>query len=365
MRTIGQLGGRDGAAAGRTAAVMCFVGGVATIALEILPRLLGSDEGSATSIVWTAVGAVVMFGLALFLHRRPRALPRVGYTVLCLVAVVLNTTTTHLNGNSTFGGLAWFMFPVIFAAAHLRRGVAWGVAALTLAGSSSVIISTQTPEVAAADLASMAAIVVMTTTALLAAGRHQDQLVDRLSEAASSDALTGLATRRVLEQSADLLRTEASATIKQRSAEPSAGAGLVLVDIDNFKALNDTHGHPVGDAALVHVARLVRSVVRSSDTVARIGGDELAILLPGPRAAAVGRAHAIHAAVRENPLPGPAGPIPMTVSVGVAHALEPQGLECLYAVADVALYEAKVAGRDRAVVGDAVDGPPVAPSRVP
>ncbi len=354
MGTNGLRVGRDRAAAGRTAAVMCFVGGIATVALELLPRLLGSDKGSPTSIAWTAVGAVIMFGLAQFLRSHPQVMPRTGYTVMCFVAVALTTLTTHLNGNSTFGGLAWFVFPVIFAAAHLGRVVAWIVAVLTLAGSSSIIVSTQTPEVAAADLASMSAVVLMITTALLAAGRHQDRLVERLNEAASSDALTGLATRRVLEQSVELLRTEAGSTAKQRTA-PAAGAGLVIVDIDYFKQLNDTHGHPVGDAALVHVAQLVRSVVRSSDTIARIGGDEVAILLPGPKDVAVGRARAIHAVVRENPLAGPAGPIPMTVSIGVAHVLEPQGLECLYTVADVALYEAKLAGRDRAVVGGELD----------
>lgn len=351
MRAHELFGPRDGAAAGRTASVMCLVGGVATVALETLPRVLGSGESSRTSIAWTAVGALIMFGLALLLHRRPDVVPGPTYTALCLVAIVVNTTTANLAGDSTFGGLAWFMFAVIFAAAHLGRGVAWTVAVLTLIGSSTVILSTQPPEPAAADLASMAALVVMTTTALLAARWHQDHLVARLNAAASSDALTGLATRRVLEQAVGLLRAQAGTTAKRRSAEPPEGAGLVLVDVDRFKQLNDTHGHPVGDAALVHVATLVRSVVRSSDTVARIGGDELAILLPGGRAGAVDRAHALHAVIRDNPLPGPAGDIPVTVSIGVAHTVEPDGLDGLYTAADAALYEAKLAGRDRVAVG--------------
>lgn len=346
------FGPRDATAASRTASVMCLVGAVATVTLEILPRLLGS-HGSPASVAWTAFGTLVMVGLALLLHRRPHVVPGPVYTVLCLVALVVNTTTTTLTADFSFGGLAWFMFPVIFAAAHLRRSVAWSIAALALAGSSTVILSTQPPEPAAADMASMAAVVVMTTTALLTAGRHQDRLVHRLNEAASSDALTGLATRRVLEQSAELLRVEAGTAAKRRSAAPTEGTGLVLVDVDCFKQLNDTHGHPVGDAALVHVAQLVRSVVRSSDTVARIGGDELAILLPGHRAGVVERARAVHAVVRENPLPGPAGSIPVTVSIGVAHMVEPDGLDRLYAAADAALYEAKLAGRDRVVVGDA------------
>ncbi|WP_141372597.1 GGDEF domain-containing protein [Cellulomonas cellasea] len=356
MRTHELLGPRDAVAAGRTASVMCLAGGVATVALETLPQVLGDYRGSATSAAWTVVGALLMFGLALLLRRRPEIVPGPTYTALCLVALAVNTTTSNLTGNSTFGGLAWFMFPVIFAAAHLRRLVAWTVAGLALVGSSTIILSTQPSGSAAADLASMTAVVVMTTAALLAAVRHQDRLVRRLNEVASSDSLTGLATRRVLEQAVELLRTEAGTTAQRRSAEPAAGAGLVLVDLDRFKELNDSHGHPVGDAALVHVARLVRSVVRSGDTVARIGGDELAILLRGSRAGVVERARAVHAVVRDTPFTARAREIPMTVSIGVAHTLEPGGLDRLYAAADAALYEAKVAGRDRVVVADVDPG---------
>ncbi|WP_258723380.1 GGDEF domain-containing protein [Cellulomonas sp. NS3] len=352
------FGPRDAVAAGRTASVMCLVGGVATVALETLPRVLGDYQGSAASVAWTAVGALVMVGLALLLRRRPEIVPGPAYTALCLAALVVNTTTSNLTGNSTFGGLAWFMLPVIFAAAHLRHLVAWTVSVLALVGSSTVILATQPSGSAAADLASMAAVVVMTTTALRAAVRHQDELVCRLSQVASSDSLTGLATRRVLEQSAELLRTEAGTAARQRSTQPAEGAGLVLVDLDRFKQLNDTHGHPVGDAALVHVAQLVRSVVRGGGTVARIGGDELAVLLPGPRDGVVDLARALHATVRETPFVAPAGNLPMTVSIGVAHTREPCDLDHLYAAADAALYEAKVAGRDRVVVADAGPGGP-------
>lgn len=346
------LGPRDAVAAGRTASVMCLVGGVATVALETLPRLLSDYQGSVASAAWTVVGALVMFGLALLLRRRPEIVPGPAYAALCLAALVLNTTTSNLTGNSTFGGLAWFMLPVIFAAAHLHHLVAWTVAVLALVGSSTIILGTQPSDAAAADLASMAAVVVMTTTALRAAVRHQDELVRRLSEVASSDSLTGLATRRVLEQSAELLRTEAGTAARRRSTQPAEGAGLVLIDVDRFNQLNDTHGHPVGDAALVHVAQVVRSVVRSGATVARIGGDELAILLPGPRDGVVDRARAVLAAVRETPFVAPANDAPMTVSIGVAHTLEPVDLDRLYAAADAALYEAKIAGRDRVVVAD-------------
>ncbi|MFS0699587.1 GGDEF domain-containing protein [Cellulomonas sp. 179-A 4D5 NHS] len=360
VRTHEMFGPRDGTAAGRTASVMCLVGGVATVALETLPRVLGSSEGSAASVTWTAVGALIMLGLAVLLHCRPGVMPGRGYTALCLVAVVVNTTTSNLTDNSTFGGLAWFMFPVIFSAAHLGRFVAWVIAVLSLAGSFSIIFSTQPPEPAAADIASMTAVVVMTTTALLAAVRHQDQLVRQLHEVASSDALTGLATRRVLEQSAELLRSEASTAAKRQATPQTDGVGLILIDVDRFKQLNDTLGHPVGDAALVHVAQLVRSVVASGDTLARIGGDEFALLIPGDRAGTVARADAVHAVVRENPLVHSALDVPVTVSIGVAHTVGPSDLDHLYTVADAALYQAKLAGRDRVVVGHSDPSPPQA-----
>ena len=128
----------------------------------------------------------------------------------------------------------------------------------------------------------------------------------------------------------------------------------MLVDVDTFKSINDRHGHPVGDDALVHLAGVLRRHVRSQDAVlGRLGGDELAVLLPGcSPATAAERAEQLVTAVRATPLQLADGTLlGLSVSGGIVHA--PQhatDLRTLHAAADGALYEAKRAGRDRAVL---------------
>jgi diguanylate cyclase (GGDEF)-like protein len=163
-----------------------------------------------------------------------------------------------------------------------------------------------------------------------------------LARLAAVDSLTGLVTRRVLD---DALAAALS------SAASGLGTALVVVDVDDFKAVNDGHGHPVGDDALRHLAGVLARSVRADDAVvSRMGGDELAVLLPGCSAeVAVARAAEMVAAVRAAPLRLPDGSLlPLTISVGVAqvprHAV---GLRELWTAADDALYVAKRAGRDQ------------------
>jgi diguanylate cyclase (GGDEF)-like protein len=129
------------------------------------------------------------------------------------------------------------------------------------------------------------------------------------------------------------------------------GTALVLIDIDAFKAINDSHGHPVGDDVLVHLSTVLRTQVRAEDAVLfRLGGDELAVVLPGcSRDVAVRRAEDLHAAVRSTPLPlADGGVLALSISVGVAHVPQQStDRRGLYTSADAALYDAKRAGRDR------------------
>lgn len=167
-------------------------------------------------------------------------------------------------------------------------------------------------------------------------------------QAASRDPLTGLANRLGLEQAAgELLPTAAS-----RGRVP----WLVLVDIDHFKEINDTAGHPAGDAVLREVSRLLRRECRSGDLVARWAGDEFVILLTSPNTDTDRRTDAgpilaerIRTAVGRHRwsvmLDVGDGP---TVSIGVARGRGT--LDMLFADADAALYRAKRAGRDRVEV---------------
>ena len=124
----------------------------------------------------------------------------------------------------------------------------------------------------------------------------------------------------------------------------------MLIDLDRFKSINDTYGHPVGDAVLVHVAEILAKETRADTIICRMGGDEIAVLLPGcSDEVAVRRAQELLDAVHSHPYQLADGTlIAISVSIGVAqaprhaHALEP-----LYSVADQALYLAKRGGRGR------------------
>ena len=123
-----------------------------------------------------------------------------------------------------------------------------------------------------------------------------------------------------------------------------------MVDIDNFKALNDTYGHPVGDQVLKAVADAVARAVRDEDVPARYGGEEFAVLLRNPSpAVALEVGERIRAAVAALDLKA-LGPPRVTVSVGVATANSgDQPIPAIIDQADEALYRAKRAGRDRVV----------------
>lgn len=155
---------------------------------------------------------------------------------------------------------------------------------------------------------------------------------------ASTDALTGLFNRRAFEEAAmPHLRSD-------------AGGALVIADLDHFKRLSDTHGHGVGDRALVLFAQTLRQNVRPTDLVARFGGEGFVIMLPGcdtDEAAQV--LERVRTALREA-LAGTAIPN-FTASMGLARfPVDGNGVDQLVAVADEALYEAKGAGRDRVLV---------------
>jgi len=150
------------------------------------------------------------------------------------------------------------------------------------------------------------------------------------------DPLTGLRNRRELERA-------------MGSASRSAAATLVYVDLDHFMKLNDTLGHPAGDAALKHVARLLEAAVRDGDLVARIGGEEFAVWLPrtGLREG-IEVAERIRRSIAETPLTWSGAVYPLTTSCGLASCPELVGdVMNLPAAADAALYRAKELGRNR------------------
>ena len=164
------------------------------------------------------------------------------------------------------------------------------------------------------------------------------------------DGLTGLANRRHCE---DMLVTELA-----RAARFGGPLAIVMTDLDGFKAVNDEHGHPVGDTALREFARVLADSVRDVDVAGRWGGEEFLLVLPGTDASGAARlAERIRAHLERTTLLTPDGvPIVITASFGVAAYDVGASLDSLVAAADSALYEAKRAGKNRVERASAVVG---------
>ncbi|MDK1389532.1 GGDEF domain-containing protein [Sinorhizobium sp. 8-89] len=176
----------------------------------------------------------------------------------------------------------------------------------------------------------------------LVRGRLQERafLMNQLKAQAETDGLTALTNRRALDRIAQN-ETEGGFADKNVS--------LILIDIDHFKAVNDTHGHLAGDRALIQTAELLRSILRESDVVARFGGEEFAVLVPTTLRGAISVARKIRIALQNHSFTTPDGlPLKLTASLGVAHGR--RGVDEwqeLVAAADEALYRAKADGRNR------------------
>jgi diguanylate cyclase (GGDEF)-like protein len=182
-----------------------------------------------------------------------------------------------------------------------------------------------------------------TVLSLSRQNQSEQNAARQLYESSMRDALTGMHNRRYLDQR---MREELSYAARHRT-----GLGLLLLDIDHFKRVNDTWGHPAGDMVLRHVAQLIDSCVRKEDVAARFGGEEFAVLGRNTESGgARALAERIRKRVEDSPVYFEKNIILVTLSVGVAVAEPPRVYEApgaFLAAADQALYRAKQGGRNR------------------
>ncbi len=183
----------------------------------------------------------------------------------------------------------------------------------------------------------------------LRAGRRiielQEELIatrEELRMQATRDFLTGIANRASI---MDKLNGEAHRSLRQGSS-----LAVLMCDIDYFKRINDTHGHPAGDAVLKEVAQRMRTTIRPYDSVGRFGGEEFLVLCPGADAAGgAALGERLRDAIAATPVTTDSGPISVSVSIGVAARVIEQTDEVnqVISAADTALYSAKHNGRNR------------------
>lgn len=336
MNVLEWMQPRDPRVAARSVATLCGV--AATTTAFTAPLQDQQLTLGAGLLVGSLVALVALIGAVM---HRMQGSHRVAWALAPLISVPVLVAIDLLTRDASVTAQVFFLFPALYGASQLRPPGVVVTTALAVLGEV-VVVGVQLPAQDAVVQAWYVTSAICTTAALLAvATERHARLVTRLEQLAAIDPLTGLATRRVLDEAASSALSGAGS---------DAGTALVLLDIDHFKTINDRHGHPGGDAVLVQLAELLVAHSRPTDVVCRMGGDEIALLLPacsGPTAFA--RAEEVLAAIQDRRFRTPAGEdIDVSVSMGCAHLpTHATDLRTLYAAADRALYEAKQSGRGR------------------
>lgn len=305
--------------------------------------LRGSCAFARQPMPWWPAGlavAVVAVGFTVFTYVQPSLTAR--WAVLggsCALLMAINVwVLSRLLPQEGLGGVALYGAATA-ASAVLMLGVPVAVA---VSGEGRGQPLDPGP-VTSIGLMTWAALVMLQTFGrLLMTANHTQRELARL---AMVDPLTGVANRRAFDEALD--RALASA---RRSR---ASVGLVLVDVDHFKSINDTHGHAIGDEVLREVGHRLAGFLRTTDMPARVGGEEFAVILHEPLPGALREvSERVRKAVGGRPVRVGDRILPVTVSLGAAIWPSPgvTDKDSLYKVADQALYAAKQAGRDCVVV---------------
>jgi diguanylate cyclase (GGDEF)-like protein len=346
------FGPRHPRAARLYGAVILVAATVAFLVAAVLTDQAAKPLHVITALVLTALAAALV------------VLPAAKAMVLCVLspmigvgAIVMIDVATRDAGIT---GQVFFLLPVLYAATQLNVAGGILVTVSAIVGEGAVLLLLLPSGPAVTDLLHVGTTLALVALVLIRAGVVQDRLVAQLRRQAAIDPLTGLVTRHVLDEATQSAITGAAAQV---------GTSLVMIDVDRFKAINDTYGHVVGDDALRHIAGILTNGSRAQDVVARMGGDELAVLMPGcSYEVALRRAEEFVALVRDSPLPLPDGAsVSLSISAGASH-VPPHGgrPRALYASADAALYAAKHGGRGRVGrVPDADRQPPARDASLP
>ena len=301
---------------GRISGWLWIVGALVGIAGTFLP---GADHADT---LWVLVlsGLVLAYGIgsvtgAIPWHRASMRALAIGM----VVTVPVVGLAIYMTGGSTSYVEPLLICSLLYAALFFPARWAWPltIELVVVAGAPLIYESGATATAFPSRYLALAAAFLALTGVMVGLKRRLVEAEAHQREIANVDPLTGVANRRAFDSALRrelAARADLDAARRRGDEEPFA---LLVFDLDNFKAINDDHGHPVGDAVLRQTAERVGSVLRSTDLLARIGGDEFAVLAPGSQGEGATRlAEAIATAIAE-PSPGPSLPAPRA-SLGVA-----------------------------------------------
>jgi diguanylate cyclase (GGDEF)-like protein len=280
------------------------------------------------------VAAAVVVLVLVFGPRMPRrVLAGLGPLGVLLIAIALATTP------GAGDGAVLYMWPVLWSTFFFgRRGAIGIVACIAVAHTITLLVLPAASSYPGRWVDVIVSVSVVAAVVLTLVHRN-DLLLARLAEEARTDALTGLLNRRGFEE-----RAVAELARCRRDVSTIAMAAF---DIDYFKRVNDEWGHETGDRVLARTARLLAAHARAIDVVARFGGEEFVVLLPGLGEHDVAAfAERVRSALGA---PDPDGLPTVKLSAGVVAAVAPDDIDTLLQRADSALYKAKRSGRDRTV----------------
>lgn len=342
------------------------IAGAAGVVVTALSWLTRDSDDVMIAVIYPVLAVALVFFLVA-LRRRWLSLAALEVLILgVMTAVILGRLAWHLHLGGHIdehllvltGGHYWAVAVLIVAGFVLldrRRGLRFGVAVLV--ASVVLVVTGAGPELVGPDgsgeallyLIRLHGFLVMLLVLVTAVATLRTQLHRALARAevyeelATTDPLTGLANRRA---AVAFLAREVQ--VADRRQQPLS---ILALDLDHFKAVNDRHGHAVGDEVLADVATVLRGEARDVDLVARWGGEEFLVVAPGAaRRDAVGMAERLRRRLADA---APGGQH-VTATIGVAQRAAGEDVEGLLIRADQLLYDAKRAGRNQVLGDDAV-----------